>query len=481
MSRQALSQPSPRGRRSKKTPTEVCATEKMSTAVNIPPQFEVIDRPLDTQMTISMGPQHPSTHGVLRLELVLDGEMVVRAIPDIGYLHTGMEKLFEYKKYQQGIVITDRMDYLNPLGNNLAYVMAVEKLLQIEIPERAQTIRVLMCELQRIASHLVWLGTHALDLGAMTVFFYTFREREKILNLIEAASGGRLTPSYFRIGGLMMDLPSGFERRVKQFLDGFPKALDDFKKLITGNRIFQKRTQGVGFISGEDAIDWGLSGPSLRGSGVALDIRRANPYTGYEKYDFEIVTEPDGDVWARYLVRMREMKESQKIVTQALSRLKPGPVKADAPKVVLPGSRGDEDAHGCSDSSLPDRGRRIRCAGWRSLPADRRFEGRTRRLHKVHRRTKAGAGAFSRAEFCESVGAAAHVARRDDRRHRRDYRIAGYCAGRNRQMICHRDTEKMATDKHGLAQIRNPEIGVYLCSSVADSRVIGISVAILKG
>ncbi len=308
----------------------------MSTAVNIPPQFEVVDRPLDTQMTISMGPQHPSTHGVLRLELVLDGEMVVRAIPDIGYLHTGMEKLFEYKKYQQGIVITDRMDYLNPLGNNLAYVMAVEKLLQIEIPERAQTIRVLMCEVQRIASHLVWLGTHALDLGAMTVFFYCFREREKIMNLIEAASGSRLTPSYFRIGGLMMDLPSGFERRVKQLLDGFPKALDDFDKLVTGNRIFQKRTQGVGYISAEDAIDWGLSGPSLRGSGVALDIRRANPYTGYEKYDFEIVTEPDGDVWARYLVRMREMKESQKIVEQALSRLKPGPVKADAPKVVLP-------------------------------------------------------------------------------------------------------------------------------------------------
>ena len=304
--------------------------------MNIPPQLEVVDRPLDTQMTISMGPQHPSTHGVLRVELVLDGEMVVKATPDIGYLHTGMEKLFEYKKYQQGIVITDRMDYLNPLGNNLAYVMAAEKLLQIEIPERAQTIRVLFCELQRIASHLVWLGTHALDLGAMTVFFYCFREREKILNLIEAASGGRLTPSYFRIGGLMMDLPSGFERRVKQFLDGFPKALDDFTKLLTGNRIFQKRTQGVGRISAADAIDWGLSGPSLRGSGVALDIRRANPYCGYEKYDFEIPTESDGDVWARYLVRLSEMKESQKIVTQALSRLRPGPVKADAPKVVLP-------------------------------------------------------------------------------------------------------------------------------------------------
>src|SRR3979490_740328 len=201
----------------------------MSTSVNIPPQFEIVDRPLDTQMTISMGPQHPSTHGVLRVELVLDGEMVVRAIPDIGYLHTGMEKLFEYRKYQQGIVITDRMDYLNPLGNNLAYVMAVEKLLQIEIPERAQTIRVLFCELQRIASHLVWLGTHALDLGAMTVFFYCFREREKILNLIEAASGGRLTPSYFRIGGLMADLPDGWVEIADAFIRTFPEHIVEYE------------------------------------------------------------------------------------------------------------------------------------------------------------------------------------------------------------------------------------------------------------
>jgi NADH-quinone oxidoreductase subunit D len=305
-------------------------------ATTIPPQFEVIDRPLDTQMTISFGPQHPSTHGVLRLELILDGEMLVKATPDIGYLHTGMEKLFEYKKWQQGIVITDRMDYLNPLGNNLAYVMAVEKLLGIEIPERALTIRVLMCELQRIASHLVWLGTHALDIGAMTVFFYCFREREKILNLIEAASGGRLTPSYFRIGGLMMDLPAGFERRCKQFTDNFLAALKEFHTLLTGNRIFQRRTQGIGYISAEDAIDWGLTGPSLRGSGVEIDVRRTNPYTSYETYDFEIPTEQSCDVWGRYMVRMREMKESHKISVQALSRLKPGSIKADAPKVVLP-------------------------------------------------------------------------------------------------------------------------------------------------
>lgn len=303
---------------------------------NLPPQFEVVDRTLESQITISMGPQHPSTHGVLRLELVLDGETVVKCTPDIGYLHTGMEKLFEYKKYQQGIVITDRMDYLNPLGNNLAYVMAVEKLLELEIPERAKVIRVLMCELQRIASHMVWLATHALDIGAMTVFFYCFQEREKILNLIEAASGGRLTPSYFRIGGLMMDLPAGFERRVKQFLADFPKSVEKFHSLLTGNTIFQKRTQGIGRISAEDAIDWGLSGPILRGSGVPLDVRKVNPYCGYENYDFEIPVEQDGDVWARYLVRMRELDESQKIVEQALSRLRPGPVKADAPKVVLP-------------------------------------------------------------------------------------------------------------------------------------------------
>jgi len=305
-------------------------------AENLTDKFEVLDQSLESQMTLSMGPQHPSTHGVLRLELQLDGEMVIKAVPDIGYLHTGMEKLFEYKKYQQGIVITDRMDYLNPLGNNLAYVMAAEKLLILEIPERAQVIRVMFCELQRIASHMVWLGTHALDIGAMSPFFYCFRQREKILNLIEAASGGRMTPSYFRIGGLMMDLPAGFERRTKQFLEDFPAALDQLETLVTGNTIWQSRTKGIGVITAEEAIDWGLTGPCLRGSGVNLDLRRDNPYSGYETYDFEVPVEPDGDVWARFRVRMRELYESYKIVVQALERLKPGPIKADAPKVVLP-------------------------------------------------------------------------------------------------------------------------------------------------
>ena len=317
----------------------------MSVAVeNLPSQLELIDQPLESEMTLSLGPQHPSTHGVLRLDLRLDGELVVKAIPDIGYLHTGMEKLFEYKKYQQGIVITDRMDYLNPLGNNLVYVMAAEKLLDLEIPERAQTIRVLMCELQRIASHMVWLGTSALDLGAMSAFFFCFRQREKILNMIESASGGRMTPSYFRIGGLMMDLPAGFDNRCKQFLDDFPEALSTFDTLVTGNTIWQSRTQGIGVISREDAIDWGLTGPSLRGSGVALDLRKHNPYSGYETYDFEIPVENDGDVWSRFLVRMRELTESWKICRQALERLKPGPVKADAPKIVLP-DRDDMRTH----------------------------------------------------------------------------------------------------------------------------------------
>lgn len=303
---------------------------------NISSQTGVLDNALESEMTLSMGPQHPSTHGVLRLDLRLDGELVVGCIPDIGYLHTGMEKLFEYKKYQQGIVITDRMDYLNPLGNNLAYVMAAEKLLDLEIPERAQVIRVLMCELQRIASHMVWLGTHCLDIGAMSVFFYCFRQREKILNLIEAASGGRMTPSYFRIGGLMMDLPAGFERRCNQFMADFPEAMNTFDTLVTGNTIWHSRTKGIGIIEREEAINWGLTGPCLRGSGVDLDLRRDDPYTGYETYDFDVPVEQDCDVWARFRVRMRECLESYKIVRQALDRLKPGPIKADSPKVVLP-------------------------------------------------------------------------------------------------------------------------------------------------
>ncbi len=291
----------------------------------------------DTQMTISMGPQHPSTHGVLRVELVLDGETVVHAIPDIGYLHTGIEKTMEKEKWQQVVTVTCRMDYLNSMGNDLGYCLAVEKLMGVEAPGRARDIRVLLTELNRISSHLVWFGTHAMDIGAMTAFFYAFTERERILDIFECVSGARLHQSYFIIGGLRLDLPEGFLGMVREFLDGFPKFLAECKKLVTGNRIFQSRTQGVGVIKQEDAISWALSGPTIRGSGVRWDIRKSEPYSGYETYDFDVPVYDGGDVWSRYLVRMDEFEQSWKICNQALERLRePGPVMADHPKLKLP-------------------------------------------------------------------------------------------------------------------------------------------------
>lgn len=290
----------------------------------------------DTRMTLSLGPQHPSTHGVLRLELELDGETIVSAKPDIGYLHTGMEKTMEKEKWQQVVTITCRMDYLNSMGNDLGFVLAVEKLLGVEVPPRAQVLRVMLTELNRIASHLVWFGTHALDMGGMTGFFYAFVQREKILDLFECVSGARLHQSYFRIGGLAYDIPDNFIPLVKEFIDGFPAFMDDANKLITGNRIFQKRTQGVGVISAEKGIEWGLSGPSLRGSGVNWDIRKTEPYSGYDTYEFNVPVYHDGDVWSRYKVRMDEMWESLRIVRQAVDRLKPGPVTSDHPKLRLP-------------------------------------------------------------------------------------------------------------------------------------------------
>jgi NADH-quinone oxidoreductase subunit D len=290
----------------------------------------------DTRMTLSMGPQHPSTHGVLRLELELDGETIISAKPDIGYLHTGMEKTMETEKWQQVVTITCRMDYLNSMGNDLAFVLAVEKLLGVEAPPRAQVLRVMLTELNRIASHLVWFGTHALDMGGMTGFFYAFIQREKILDLFECVSGARLHQSYFRVGGLAYEIPDNFIPLVKDFIDGFPAFMDDANKLISGNRIFQKRTQGVGVISAEKGMEWGLSGPSLRGSGVAWDIRKSEPYTGYETYEFNVPVYHDGDVWSRYRVRMDEMMESLSIVRQAVDRLKPGPVTSDHPKLRLP-------------------------------------------------------------------------------------------------------------------------------------------------
>jgi NADH-quinone oxidoreductase subunit D len=290
----------------------------------------------EDNLLLSMGPQHPSTHGVLRLLLELDGETVVNLAPDVGFLHTGIEKNMEAKTYTKALVMTDRMDYLNPMGNNLCYILAVEKLLGIEPPPRAQALRVILTEMTRINSHLVWLATHALDLAAMSVFLYCFREREYLLDVFEMVGGQRMMTSYFRPGGLWRDVPEEFEPAVRQFLDFFPARIEDYEALLKENPIWLERTQGIGYISGEDAVAWGMTGPSLRGSGVNWDIRKAMPYSGYEKYEFDVVTETEGDVYARYRCRMREMTESLRIIRQALDKLPKGPFNSDDRKIVPP-------------------------------------------------------------------------------------------------------------------------------------------------
>jgi NADH-quinone oxidoreductase subunit D len=287
-------------------------------------------------MILNMGPQHPSTHGVLRVILEIDGENVVRMMPDIGYLHTGIEKTCEAKFYQQVVPLTDRIDYLCPMTNNLCYVLAVEKLLGLEIPPKAQWLRVLMNELTRINSHLVWLGTHAMDIGALTVFLYCFREREDVLRLFEAASGQRMMTSYFRIGGIALEPPLDFFDRVRKFADGFAAKVDEYENLLTNNPIWGLRTKGVAVITAEDAVALGASGPTLRGSGVDIDLRRDMPYSGYENFKFRVALRSEGDVFARYMCRVEELRESNQIVKQALDGMPTGPIKADAPKVVLP-------------------------------------------------------------------------------------------------------------------------------------------------
>ncbi|MCP5097592.1 MAG: NADH dehydrogenase (quinone) subunit D [Chloroflexi bacterium] len=294
-----------------------------------------IDDP-EEHMLLSMGPQHPSTHGVLRLLLELDGETVVNCGPDIGFLHTGVEKTAESKTYTQALVLTDRMDYLSPMSNNLGYILAVEKLLGIEATPRAQVIRVILAELARISSHLVWLGTSALDLAAMSVFLYCFREREYLLDVFEMCSGQRMMVSYFRPGGLWRDLPPEFEPAVRQFLDFFPAKLADYEALLKNNPIFLQRTKGIGAISAEDAISWGLTGACLRGSGVDWDIRKAQPYCGYENYEFDVPLRTDGDVYARYECRIQEMKESMRIIQQAMDKLPDGPINISDRKIVAP-------------------------------------------------------------------------------------------------------------------------------------------------
>jgi NADH-quinone oxidoreductase subunit D len=300
----------------------------------------VSDRALEGEtMLLNMGPQHPSTHGVLRLLLELDGETIINCIPDIGYLHTGIEKNMEAKTYQKAEVMTDRMDYLNTVGNNLVYCLAIEKLVDLDVPERAQVLRVVLTELQRIASHLVWLGTQSLDLAAQSVFLFCFRERETILDILELVSGQRMMTTYIRPGGVWRDVPDEFYTAVDDFIQSFPKRIAQYDGLLTKNPIYIDRTKKIGVISGEDAVAWGLTGPSLRGSGVAHDLRKAQPYSGYEEYEFDIPTQTSGDVFGRFMVRMEEMRQSLRIIEQGMKRLKASkgaPVRSNNRKYVPP-------------------------------------------------------------------------------------------------------------------------------------------------
>jgi len=287
-------------------------------------------------MLLNMGPQHPSTHGVLRLLLELDGEIVVNCIPDIGFLHTGIEKNMEAKTYQKAEVMTDRLDYLNTVGNNLAYSLAVEKLVDLDVPARAQSLRVILAELQRIASHLIWLGTAALDVAAMSTFLYCFREREDILDILELVSGQRMMTTYIRPGGVWRDVPVEFESAVREFLKMMPKRIDQYEDLLTRNPLFLDRTLGIGRISAEDALNVGMTGPGLRACGSAWDLRKTQPYSGYEQYAFDVPVRTEGDVYARYLVRVQEMRESLKIVEQALDKMPLGAVRSNNHKFVPP-------------------------------------------------------------------------------------------------------------------------------------------------
>jgi NADH-quinone oxidoreductase subunit D len=300
----------------------------------------VSDRAISGEtMLLNMGPQHPSTHGVLRLLLELDGETIINCVPDIGFLHTGIEKNMEAKRYEQAEVMTDRLDYLNTVGNNLAYCLAIEKLVDLDVPPRAQVLRVILAELQRIASHLIWLGTQSLDLAAMSMFLYCFREREIILDILELVSGQRMMTTYIRPGGVWRDVPEEFYDAVQEFVDMFPARIEQYHGLLTKNPLFIDRTKGIGVISAEDAIAWGLTGPSLRGSGVNYDNRKVRPYSGYEEYDFEVPTEESGDVFGRYICRMDEFWQSLSIIEQGLKKLKElegAPVRSNNRKYVPP-------------------------------------------------------------------------------------------------------------------------------------------------
>ena len=297
----------------------------------------VTDRAITGEtVLLNMGPQHPSTHGVLRLLLELDGEIVLNCIPDIGFLHTGVEKNMESKIYQKAEVMTDRLDYTNTIGNNLAFCLALEKLLDLDVPERAEYVRVILTELSRINSHLIWLGTSCLDLAAMSVFLYTFRERELILDIFELCSGQRMMTTYIRPGGLWRDVPVEFVPAVQHFLDIFPRRIEEYDGILHKNKLFQDRTKGIGLITAEECIQYGVTGPILRGSGRAIDFRRARPYSVYDRFDFDIPCEQNGDIYDRYLVRMEELRQSTRIIEQALQKMPGGPTRSSNNKVVPP-------------------------------------------------------------------------------------------------------------------------------------------------
>jgi len=313
------------------------------------------------QLFVNLGPQHPSTHGVLRVGLTIEGELIVKAEPDIGYLHRGTEKLCEIRTYPQCIVLSDRWDYCSAMTNNLAYCLAVERLLGVRAPERADALRVVHCELNRIASHLILVGTYGIDIGAFTPFLYAFREREMILDLFEMSSGARLTYNYIRLGGVMRDVTKEFAEKTREFLAYFKPRIDEYDELLSYNPIFLDRTKGVGALSAKRAVEWGLSGPNLRASGVAYDVRKWEPQCGYEKYPFKIVLGKNGDCFDRYHCRVREMREAVKIIEAALDGLPEGPVMAKVPKVVKPapgeayahveGARGDLGIYAVSDGT----------------------------------------------------------------------------------------------------------------------------------
>ncbi len=287
-------------------------------------------------MELNLGPHHPSTHGVFRAIVELDGETVTNVIPHLGYLHRGYEKTCEYKHYHQVIPLAERCDYMGASSNSLVFCLTVEKILGIEVPDRAQVIRVMFAELSRIFSHLFWLGTHAHDVGAMTPLFYNLREREEIMNLFELSAGGRLMPNYLRVGGVIQDLAEGFVEKLKAFTEHFDRRVDEYETLLTKNAIYMDRTQGIGVLPLKDAIALGASGPMIRGSGLAWDIRKAEPYCGYETYDFNVAVERGCDVYSRYLVRIKEMRESNRILRQTLEKLPEGPIRTRHPGVVFP-------------------------------------------------------------------------------------------------------------------------------------------------